>query len=814
MGMKLIEGWFDARGWTPFDFQRRAWSAHAAGRSGLIHAPTGTGKTLAALFGPVADLIDRGHNAGLGLLWITPMRALANDTLDSIAEPIRDLELPWRVEKRTGDTTGSVRARQRRAMPAVLVTTPESLTVMLSYPDSRAMFAGVRAVVVDEWHELLGTKRGVQTELALARLRTLSPNATLWGLSATLGNIETAARALVGAEAPEPDLIRGLSPKSIEVETVRPETIERFPWAGHLGTALLDDVIGRIESAGVTLLFTNTRSQAEIWFRALLRRRPDLLGKVALHHGSLDREVRGNVEHALRARDGGLRCVVCTSSLDLGVDFSPVDQVIQVGSPKGVARLIQRAGRSGHRPGAVSRVVCVPGHALELIEFAGARDAIERGEVERREPVDKPLDVLSQHLVTAAMGGGFDESALKREVRSCHAYRGLTDAEWAWAMEFVHRGGATLGAYPDYARIKPDNGVWRGAGRRIETRHRLGIGTIVSDAAVAVKFQNGRTLGTIEESFITRVRTGDRFVFGGRVLELVRLRQMTATVRPAPGRGGAVPRWNGGKMPLSTQLAGAVRARLADAGRGVFEGPEMAAVRPLLELQAEMSRLPGRDEVLIESVTLEDGFHVFVFPFGGRLAHEGLGAVLALRLSRLSPVSVTSVVNDYGIELVTDRPMPPDERTWRALLSPEGLVDDLLASVNESEMARRQFREIARIAGLTHAGYPGRAVRSRLMQASSDMFYDVFAQFEPGNLLLDQARREVVEGQLEVRRLSGVLESCAGCRLVLVEPERVTPLAFPLYAESLRATTVSSESWEDRVRRMSAGLERGRGALV
>ncbi len=822
----LIEGWFASHAWTPFAFQREAWRAHNAGRSGLIHAPTGNGKTLAALFGPLNEWLHSDEGVRLleaddptppplRLLWVTPMRALANDTLDSLLLPIREMGVPWTAEKRTGDTGSSAKARQRRSMPSLLVTTPESLTILLSYPEGPGLFRGLRGVVVDEWHELLGSKRGVQTELALARLRAINPGLRSWGLSATLGNIDEAARALVGVRAPEPALVRGIAPKTIEVDTLIPDTIERYPWAGHLGTKLLAQVIERIERAGVSLLFTNTRAQAEIWFREILRSRPDLIGRVALHHGSLDRDIRERVEALLRTHDSSLKCVVCTSSLDLGVDFSPVDQVIQVGSPKGVARLIQRAGRSGHQPGAVSRVVGVPTNALELIEFASARDAIESGHIESRVPVPKPLDVLTQHLVTAAMGGGFTEAELKDEVLSCYAYRDLTDREWAWAMAFDHRGGETLGAYPEFARIAPDDKQadrWRVADRKIATRHRMAIGTITSDQAVAVKYANGRTLGTIEESFVGKLRNGDRFVFAGKPLELVRLRQMTATVKPARSSKGAIPRWGGGKMPLSTQLADAVRARIAGAGRGVFNGPEMDAVRPLLELQATLSRLPADDELLIETITLRDGHHMFVFPFAGRLAHEGLGAVLSLRLSRMFPASVTAVGNDYGIELLTDDPVGLDEDAWRRLLTPEGLVDDLLESVNESQLARRQFREIARIAGLTSTGYPGERVSSRQLQASSDMFFDVFSEFDPGNLLLAQARTEVVEGQLEVRRLVDALDACAGRRLVMVRPETVTPLAFGLFVEQMRATTVSSETWEQRVQRMSVEFERAAGA--
>jgi len=822
----LIEGWFASHGWTPFPFQREAWAAHNRGCSGLIHAPTGNGKTLAALFGPLNAWLHSGEGVRLlaaddpkppplRLLWVTPMRALANDTLDSLLLPIREMGVPWSAEKRTGDTGSSAKARQRRCMPSLLVTTPESLTILLSYHEGPDLFRNLRGVVVDEWHELLGSKRGVQTELALARLRAINPGLRSWGLSATLGNIDEAARALVGVRASEPVLVRGIAPKTIEVETLIPDTIERYPWAGHLGTKLLGQVIERVERAGVSLLFTNTRSQAEIWFREILRTRPDLIGRVALHHGSLDRDIRERVEALLRAHDSSLKCVVCTSSLDLGVDFSPVDQVIQVGSPKGVARLIQRAGRSGHQPGAVSRVVGVPTNALELIEFASARDAIATGHIESRAPVPKPLDVLTQHLVTAAMGGGFTEAELKDEVLSCYAYRGLTDREWSWAMAFDHKGGETLGAYPEFARIAPDGQTpdrWRVADKKIATRHRMAIGTITSDQSVAVKYANGRTLGTIEESFVSKLRNGDRFVFAGKPLELVRLRQMTATVKPARSSRGAIPRWGGGKMPLSTQLADAVRARVAGAGRGVFEGPEMDAVRPLLELQHAVSVLPASDEVLIETITLRDGFHAFVFPFGGRLAHEGLGAVLSLRLSRIQPMSITAVGNDYGIELLTEEPIALDEPAWRALLSPERLVEDLIESVNESELARRQFREIARIAGLTSTGYPGERVSARHTQASSDMFFDVFSEFDPSNLLLAQARTEVMEGQLEVQRLRRVLEACAERRFVFRTPETVTPLAFGLYAETIRATTVSSETWEDRIRRLSVEFENAAGS--
>ncbi|MFK7884009.1 MAG: ligase-associated DNA damage response DEXH box helicase [Phycisphaerales bacterium] len=818
-----IREWFESRGWDVFDFQRDAWRAYLDGRDGLIHSPTGSGKTMAAWLGPVVEAIREkpgpsSSRESVRVLWITPLRALATDTAKALQESVEALKLNWSVETRTGDTSTSVKARQRRKLPTALITTPESLTILLTYPETARQLRGVRCVVCDEWHELLSTKRGVQTDLALARVRALSPGVRVWGVSATLGNLDEAARAIVGPHRELPAMIRGLADKSIEVDCILPKEIERYPWAGHIGTRLVADVVDRIEAAESTLLFTNTRAQAEIWFRAILRHRPELLGRIAVHHGSLDRERRDRVERMLKGEDGGLRCVVSTSSLDLGVDFAPVDQVIQVGSPKGVARLVQRAGRSGHRPGAISRIIGVPTHAFELIEYAGVREAVKRGELESRVPIEKPLDVLVQHLVTAAMASGFDEDELKKEIRATWAFRNLTDSEWSWAMQFVRSGGEALVVYPEYARLIDIGGMMKLASRGIAQRHRMNIGTIVADDAVKVAYGSGKVLGTIEESFVSRLNVGDRFVFAGKVLQLKRLREMTAVVERAKSVRGAIPRWNGGKMPLSTQLADAVQDQLELAAKSDYSNSELVCLRPLLERQADLSMIPTQDTLLIEHTKVRGRHHVFVFPFAGRLAHEGLGAVLSLRLSRIHPRSVRAIVNDYGIELSCDSEIETDPATWQSLLNRAGLVDDLVESVNSVEFARRQFRVIARIAGLTQQGYPGQRARTRHLQASSDMFYDVFSDFDPENMLLGQAHREVLDEQLELSRLDRALERAAGLSIEIVETSSLTPLAFPLYAESLRATTVTSESWEDRVRRLAEqtdqrhlGRKRGRG---
>lgn len=809
------------RGQRPFAYQRAVWQAHADGRSGLVHVPTGCGKTLAAAGGLLLEALDgerseRLHERALHLLWVTPLRALARDTTAALREVVDELGLPWRVELRTGDTPSAVKSRQRKDPPEVLVTTPESLSLMLTWPHHPDLFAHLTTVVVDEWHELLSTKRGTQTELALARLRALCPDLRTWGLSATLANLDEARVALLGVEGAglRIDECGEALAGPISIDTLMPDELTRFPWSGHLGLALLDQVVAELDAPGTALLFTNTRSQVEIWHHALLEARPDWVGEVLVHHGSMDRELRDEAEQ--RLREGSVRCVVCTSTLDLGVDFAPVDRVLQVGSPKGVGRLLQRAGRSGHRPGATRRVVCVPTHALELVEFAAARDAIEQGRVEARHPLLAPLDVLAQHLVTCALGGGFDPDALLREVRTTWAYRDLDDASFGWVLDFVTRGGRTLEAYPRYHRVVEEQGRYHVRDRTIARRHRMTVGTITDDGQVRVRFMKGRTLGSVEESFISRLEPGDRFLFAGRELELVRLRDMQAWVRRPRSRRARrrpVPRWIGGRLPLSTQLASQVAALLAeDAARHTPEGP---ALEPLLRVQADWSALPAPGRLLLERHRTREGYHLFAFPFLGRLAHEGLAALLAHRLTGLEPRSVKVSANDYGFELCSPSPLPELLEVWRELFTIEGLADDLLDCLNATELARRRFRDIARVSGLVFPGYPGRDKSARQLQASSGLIFDVLERWDPEHLLLAQARGEVLEHELAFRRLRDGLELIAELEFDGQSPPRLTPLAFPIWADRMQAS-VSSESWLERVRRMASELEaaadaRGRG---
>ena len=810
--LSRAEEWFKSHGWQAFDFQREVWSAYLAGESGLIHAATGTGKTLAAWWGPLLEYLHENSSSKivpLRVLWITPLRALAADTAEALIAPVEDLGIRWSVETRTGDTTGAVRSRQSRRLPTALVTTPESLSLLLSRDRASEQFADLKVVVVDEWHELMGTKRGVQTQLALARLRGICPRLRTWGLSATIGNLEEAKTALLGRRPARSRIVRGEEPKTVIVDSLIPPVIERFPWAGHLGTQMVAQVVDAIEEGETSIVFTNTRSQTEIWYQAILETRPDWAGSIALHHGSLDRKRREWVEEGLRT--ARLKCVVATSSLDLGVDFSPVDRVLQIGSPKGIARLLQRAGRSGHRPGAQSRVTCVPTHTLELIEVAAARDGMESGAIESRYPVTRPLDVLAQHLVTIAAGEGFTPSQMLREVRQTEAYGDLPDDEWEWTLGFISNGGAALEGYPEYSKVVPgDDGIWRVEDRTIARRHRMSIGTIVSDAHIGVQYLRGARLGTVEESFIARLNPGDRFVFAGTPLEFVRVRDMVAWVRRAPNVTGAIPRWMGSRLPLSGELAAALRARLGEAASGIFRGPEMKALEPILEVQRKWSRIPRPDEFLIERVKTREGFHLYFFPFEGRLVHEGLAALFAWRISRIKPITFSMSSNDYGFELLSPDEAPIEDAIAAGLLEPTNLADDIPASLNATEMAKRQFREIARVAGLVFPGFPHSGKSARQLQASSGLFFDVFMRYDTGNKLLSQAHREVLERQLERTRLGHTLLRISKSEAVITSPPRTPPLAFPLLVDRTR-DRVSSEKLADRIRRMQRTLERAAG---
>ncbi len=818
--MKLaLAAWFVSRGWKPFRFQRDVWRSIGKGESGLLHATTGAGKTYAVWLGALqayaATKPARSTAAPpLTVLWLTPMRALAADTLRALRAAVDDLidVQHWTSGARSGDTPAAERSAQNRRLPTVLVTTPESLSLLLARADAAEVLGTLRLVVVDEWHELLGNKRGVQVQLALARLRRWNAGLSVWGMSATLGNLQQAMQTLLGHA--DGVLVQGQVPRKLVVDSLLPPQAQRFPWAGHLGLTMLPQVIEEVAGSSTTLVFTNTRSQSEIWYHAMLEARPDWAGRIALHHGSLDRAVREWVELGLKS--GELKAVVCTSSLDLGVDFLPVERVLQIGSPKGVARLLQRAGRSGHAPGRASRITLVPTHSIEIIEGAAARDAIAAGHIESRMSPEQPLDVLVQHLVTVALGGGFTPEALYDEVRSTAAYSQLSRESWQWCLDFVSQGGPSLIAYPDYRRAAAgDDGVWRVPDARLARRHRANIGTIVSDASMTVQYLAGAKIGSVEESFAARLKPGDCFMFGGRLLELVRINDMTAWVRRTTGRRPAVPRWNGGRMPLSTTLADAVVDQLGLAATGLFKSPELRSVRPLLKIQQEWSALPSPGMLLAEVLKTREGWHLFLFPFAGRHVHLGLANLLGWRIAQQQPRTFSIAVNDYGFELLSA--LEVDWPTWLptvlAPTEPDELLHQVLASLNASELAQRRFREIARVSGLIFQSYPGEKRSNKQLQASSSLFYEVFRKYDPANRLLAQAEQELLAQELEIGRLGASLARMATQRLLIEQPARPTPFAFPLMVERFREQ-LSNENVADRIARMVAQLEAAAGGVA
>jgi ATP-dependent helicase Lhr and Lhr-like helicase len=836
-GIAQIESWFAGLGWTPFAFQQEVWSAMAAGESGLLHATTGSGKTYAVWLGallraqPSTAKADKSPRAAtLQVLWLTPMRALAADTTRALELPLATLQPNWKVGQRTGDTPSSERARQDKRMPQALVTTPESLSLMLTRDNSATELGAVHTVIVDEWHELIANKRGVQVQLALARLRRLNPQLVVWGLSATLGNLDDAMHALLGptawpnsgpnsglgAGAQKRRCVQGRFDKTLLIDTLLPQEPGRFSWGGHLGAQMQQPVVDEIERGGTTLVFTNTRSQAEIWYQMLLAVRPDWAGLVAVHHGSLDRKVREWVELGLK--EGRLKAVVATSSLDLGVDFLPVERVLQIGSAKGVARLLQRAGRSGHAPGRPSRITLVPTNTLELVEAAAARRAALAGQVESRTSPHKPLDVLVQHLVTVALGGGFIADELFDEVRGTAAYAELSRDEFNWALAFVERGGDSLTAYPEYHRIAQVDGRWCVPDKGIARRHRLQVGTIVSDASMQVKWLSGGSIGSIEESFIARLKKGDTFVFAGRVLEYVRTQDMAAYVRAATKKSGVVPSWGGSKMPLSSELAQAVQMLLEEAAvnieqgeiknelGGQFKDIEMQAARPMLQAQARLSKLPRMNSLLVEKFTSREGQHLFIYPFAGRNVHMGLAQLLAYRLAKDQPNTFSLSINDYGLEILSVLPVVMDAAQASKLFSTEHLMADVLASLNSGELAQRRFREIARVSGLVFGGYPGAPKSMRQLQASSSLFFEVFRKYDAGNRLLGQAESEVLSQELELQRLTQTLQRLAALPIDFVELTVPSPFALPLLVERLREQ-LSTEKLKDRLDRMLAQSE-------
>ena len=832
-GFLVIKEWLQQKGHQPFEFQESAWEAIINNRSGLVNAPTGCGKTFSVFLGAVIEFINSHpkdyrttKNNGLQLLWITPLRALAKDIGRAMEEVIAELDLMWKVGIRNGDTTTADRQKQKRQMPEVLIITPESLHLLLATKGYPQLFQTLKIIAVDEWHELLGSKRGVQIELAISRILgsqtsiinhddstdlsffTHNSNlsnqhiATVWGISATIGNLDQAKDVLLSPikNSHEAIIIKANISKKIEVESIFPDEIEKFPWSGHLGIKLAHKLIPIIEASKTTLIFINTRGMSEMWYQTVLTFAPQLSGAIALHHGSIEQQLRFWVEEALH--EGKLKAVVCTASLDLGVDFRPVETIVQVGSPKGVARFLQRAGRSGHQPGAVSKIYFLPTHSLELVEAAALKQAIAENNIESREPMLLCFDVLIQFLCTLAISEGFIPDKLLKEVQSTYCFSSITVEEWLQVLNFITSGGEALQEYDEYKKVEIDEyGLYRINSRKLAMRHRMHIGTIVSDAMLKVKFMSGGFVGVIEEWFISKLTPGEVFTLAGRNLELVGIKDMTAIVKKSNSKKSIVPSWMGGRMPLTANLGNMLRHQLNKAFEYSHLNNEIQKLFPLLEMQRQLSHVPKASELLIEHIETKDGFHLFVHTFEGRLVNEAMGAILAYRISKIMPISFTFAMNDYSFELLSDQAIPVDDSNVYELFSSENLFEDIQRSVNSTEMAKRKFRDIAVIGGLIFQGYPGEHKKSKHLQASSSLLFSVFNEYETQNLLLRQAYQEVFDQQMEEVRLRNMLNRIQESNIIITFPTQLTPFSFPVKVDSIRET-LSSEKLEDRVRKM------------
>jgi ATP-dependent helicase Lhr and Lhr-like helicase len=777
--------WFARQGWVPRRHQLTMLDAARAGHSVLLIAPTGGGKTLAG-FLPTLVALAEAPRSGIHTLYVSPLKALATDIARNLIRPVQEMRLAVSIETRTGDTPANRRTRQRIDPPNILLTTPESLAVLLSLPDAPSMFAGLSSVVMDEVHALAGTKRGDQLALCVSRLMTLVPACRRVGLSATVA-YPAAIRAYVGAERiiEEPD---GTPP---ELAMMLPEG--ELSWAGHMGLDAAPGVMERIRTAGMTIVFVNTRAQAELMFQALWRLNEPTL-PIALHHGSLEVEQRRRVEAAMAG--GRLRAVVATSSLDLGIDWGGVDQVIQIGAPKGVSRLLQRVGRANHRMDEASRAILVPANRFEVLECEAAMLGVAGRELDGDPPRPGGLDVLAQHLLGLACAAPFRPDDAYAEVQRTAPYASLSRQDFDDVLSFVENGGYALAAYERWRKLFRDSeGRVHVPSERIARQHRMNIGTIVEAPLIKVRLVGGKKrfgplLGEVEEYFVNLLRPGDTFMFAGRLLRFLRLHENV--VECAEGGTGEpmVPAYEGGRLPLTTNLADRVRGLLQDnSSWAAF--PE--GVQNWLKLQKARSRLPGRNDLLVETFLRGDRWYLVAYCFEGRNAHQTLGMLLTKRMERAGYAPLGFVATDYVLGIWSAE----QPRDVTKLFDQDMLGDDLEAWLADSSMLRRTFRNVAVIAGLIERHHLGAEKTRRQVTVNSDLIYDVLRRHQPDHILLRATRADAAGGLTDLSRIAGMLARVKG-RIVHMVLSRVSPLAVPVLLEIGRES-VRSDADEERL---------------
>ncbi|WP_117590723.1 ligase-associated DNA damage response DEXH box helicase [Chryseobacterium sp. FH2] len=799
-GFKVIQQWMADKGISPFKFQIDTWQKFGNGYSGMVVAPTGFGKTFSVFLAIISDFLNHPekYKKGLKMIWITPLRSLSKDIAKAMQEAIDEIGLDWVVGVRNGDTDPKVRQQQVKNMPEILVVTPESLHLLLGQKNNSRFFNEMKCVVIDEWHELLGSKRGVMVELAISQLKNYIPKIKIWGITATIGNLEEAMDVLIPYDIKKTK-ITAKEHKKIDILSVFPDEVEILPWAGHLGAKLADHIVPIILESKSTIVFTNTRSQSEMWYQLLLEAYPDFAGQIAIHHSSIDAHLRIWIEENLSS--GKLKAVVSTSSLDLGIDFKPVDTVIQIGSAKGVARFLQRAGRSGHSPFETSKIYCVPTHSLELIEVAALKEAVRQKVIEPREPQVLCFDVLVQFLMTLAVGDGFYPDELCERIKKVYAFQEMTDEEWKSILDFLTIGGSVLKSYEEFHKVViAEDGLYKVTSRKIAMLHRMNMGVIVSDAMLKVKFISGGYIGMVEEYFISKLKKEEKFILAGRVLEVAMIKDMTVYVRAAKGKAFA-PSYLGGRLPLSSNLGHFLREKLSGALNPKASEKELKFLHPLLANQEKNSHIPKEDEFLTELIKTREGYHLFMYPFEGRLVHEVMAALIAFRISKLAPISFSMAMNDYGFELFSDKEIPLNKENLDKILTRENLMTDVISSINSAEMARRKFRDIAVISGMVIQNYAGKQRSNKSLQSSAGLIFKVLEDYDPNHFLVRQAYTEVFNAQLQEQRLVEAFKRIEKSKIILKFSNTFTPLSFPIKVDSLRQT-LTSENLDTRIKRL------------
>ncbi|WP_374444799.1 ligase-associated DNA damage response DEXH box helicase [Epilithonimonas sp.] len=799
-GYKIIQNWMSDKGISPFKFQVQTWQKFGNGYSGMVVAPTGFGKTYSVFLALISDFLNHPeqYKTGLKMIWITPLRSLSKDIAKAMQEAIDEIGLDWTVGVRNGDTDPKVRQQQVKNMPEILVATPESLQLLLGQKNHQRFFTNLQAIVVDEWHELLGSKRGVLVELGISQLRNYVPKMKIWGITATIGNLDEAMEVLIPYQIKKTK-VTAKEHKKIEILSVFPNEVEILPWAGHLGQKLADKVVPIILGSKSTIVFTNTRSQSEMWYQLLLNAYPDFAGQIAIHHSSIDAELRIWIEENLSS--GKLKAVVSTSSLDLGIDFKPVDTVIQIGSAKGVARFLQRAGRSGHSPFETSKIYCVPTHSLELIEVSALKEAVKQNVIEPREPQVLCFDVLVQFLMTLAIGDGFYPEETYKRIKQVYTFQEMTEEEWKSMIDFLTIGGSALKSYEEYHKVVVmEDCLHKVTSRRIAMLHRMNMGAIVSDAMLKVKFISGGYIGMVEEYFISRLKKEEKFILAGRVLEVAMIKDMTVFVRASKGKAQA-PSYLGGRLPLSSNLGQFLREKLSGALNPKASEKELKFLHPLLINQEERSHIPKDNEFLVELIKNREGYHLFMYPFEGRLVHEVMAALIAYRISKLAPISFSMAMNDYGFELFSDKEIPLNEENLGKILTRDNLMTDVISSINAAEMARRKFRDIAVISGMVVQNFPGQQRSNKSLQSSAGLIFKVLEDHDPNHFLVRQAYTEVFNMQLQEQRLVEAFRRIEKSKIILKFANAFTPLSFPIKVDSLRQT-LTSEDLDSRIQKL------------